>query len=75
MTFPVLIVDDDDITREVFATACLAEGYQVTEARTFAEAWSMCLTDSPSVVVLDLMLPDGNLPVTATDTGFSGCGT
>lgn len=60
MTFPVLVVDDDDITREVFATACRAEGYQVSEARTVAEAWSMCLSIQPSVIVLDLMLPDAS---------------
>ncbi|MBT9289515.1 response regulator transcription factor [Prosthecodimorpha staleyi] len=60
VSFPVLVVDDDPITREVYATACRQEGFEVHEAATVAEARNLCLTVQPSVVVLDLVLPDAS---------------
>ena len=54
----VLVVDDDDLQRDVVADVLSSEGYEVRGAATGAEALSAATAEPPDVVVLDLMLPD-----------------
>jgi DNA-binding response OmpR family regulator len=71
----VLLIEDDPRIRRVLQLSLREEGYAVLEAATGAEGLAR-LTESPAVVLLDLMLPDsdgfdvcrsiraaGNLPV------------
>jgi two-component system, NtrC family, response regulator HydG len=56
----VLLVDDDpdslDIARDILASA----GHTVVTADTLARARAQIAADLPDVLLLDLMLPDGN---------------
>jgi CheY-like chemotaxis protein len=56
----ILIVEDDSMIRS-FVTAVLeAEGYAVTEAETGAEMFAALEHANFDVIILDIMLPDGN---------------
>jgi two-component system OmpR family response regulator len=54
----VLVVDDNDLQRDVLADVLASEGYDVRVAATGAEALAEARRAPPDVVVLDLMLPD-----------------
>lgn len=53
----VLLVDDEDLVRRVVRTVLEAEGHDVDEAPTGADALSRASSNPPDVVVLDLMIP------------------
>ncbi len=57
MTSRVLIVDDDELLREVLTQFLEREGYTVTAAATGPEALRTFYRERPQAVVLDLMLP------------------
>jgi len=59
MTKPpkILIVDDEQDTRELFATVLAAEGYQITVAEDGARALSLFKTDTFDLVITDLKMP------------------
>ncbi len=54
----VLVVDDNDLQREVVVDALASGGYDVVAAATGAEALRAARARAPDVLVLDLMLPD-----------------
>jgi len=54
----VLIVDDEEIIRDVLETLLEREGYDVTSAETGTEALKAFEADPHDLVLLDLMLPD-----------------
>ncbi len=56
----VLIVEDDPAIRELVGFHLGRAGMEVVAASGAAEARAACLQRWPDVVVLDLMLPDGN---------------
>jgi DNA-binding response OmpR family regulator len=60
MPTPVLVVEDDASLRLALADNLEDEGYVVTVAATVAEARKALATTRFEVVVLDLMLPDGD---------------
>jgi DNA-binding response OmpR family regulator len=60
MPTPVLVVEDDTSLRLALADNLEDEGYAVTVAATVAEARKALATTRFEVVVLDLMLPDGD---------------
>jgi DNA-binding NtrC family response regulator len=55
----VLIVDDDPETREALAEVAALEGFVTATAGTLAEAREHLAAGRPDVVLIDLMLPDG----------------
>jgi DNA-binding NtrC family response regulator len=55
-----LVVDDDADTAEMMAALIAAEGFTVATAGSIAEARRQIVLQEPDVVLLDLMLPDGN---------------
>jgi two-component system, OmpR family, response regulator len=55
----LLLVEDDASTRKLLANLMRKFGFRVTEAATAAAA-GRSLAEGLEVVVLDLMLPDGN---------------
>ena len=56
-----LIVEDDTSTREFLVRALAKSGVATVEARTAGRALVMLEQDTlPSVVILDLVLPDAN---------------
>ena len=54
----ILIVDDEEVIRDVLHTLLRREGYDVTSAADAAEALSAFEAEPFDVVLLDLMLPD-----------------
>ena len=54
----VLIVDDEEIIRDVLRTLLQREGYEVTAAGNAAEALTLLDAGPYDTVLLDLMLPD-----------------
>jgi DNA-binding NtrC family response regulator len=55
----VLIVDDDNNTREALAAFATQEGFTVATAGSVAEARIQLVRQRPDVVLVDLQLPDG----------------
>ncbi|MBI2875651.1 MAG: sigma-54-dependent Fis family transcriptional regulator, partial [Candidatus Tectomicrobia bacterium] len=56
----VLIVDDEELILWSLESALAREGYHVLRACTGQEAWEVCQTSLPDVVLLDIVLPDVN---------------
>lgn len=56
----ILLVEDDRNLREALAETLSDEGHEVVTASTLAEARRQVTTGPLDVVVLDLMLPDGD---------------
>jgi DNA-binding response OmpR family regulator len=53
----VLVVDDEPIVRDVVVRYLKRDGYRTLEAASGDEAQAMLESESPSLVVLDVMLP------------------
>jgi DNA-binding response OmpR family regulator len=53
----VLVIDDDDPTREALQASLSALGYRVTGATDGEAAMQIVATDPPIAVVLDLYMP------------------
>ena len=53
----VLLVDDDEDTREMYAWSLEARGFDVAVAGTAARAFSMAQSGRPDVIVTDFTLP------------------
>ncbi|HJZ87559.1 MAG TPA: response regulator [Polyangia bacterium] len=56
--FTILIVDDEPDILDVVAYNLQQEGYRVLQARTGESGLEMARRERPSLIVLDLMLPD-----------------
>src|SRR3984893_8476314 len=56
----VLIVDADTNTRREVRTACAQDGYQVVEAETGADGLRELTAARPSLVLLEVALPDAS---------------
>lgn len=54
----ILIADDDGFVRITLKDALAGKGYRVREARDGSEALSACAEERPSLVLLDLMMPN-----------------
>ena len=57
-TRPVLIVEDDDGDREMVRRLLVKDGLKVLEARNGREALERMSETLPSVIVLDLLMPE-----------------
>jgi len=53
----ILIADDNDDTRMMFATVLTARGYRIAEAGDGEKAIEVILRENPGLVLLDLELP------------------
>ena len=54
----ILVVDDNEDLRQIFATTIRFFGYQISEARSGSEAIEKAAFAKPSLILLDLGLPD-----------------
>jgi signal transduction histidine kinase len=55
---PILIIDDNDTKRYANATTLRAAGYTVREAATGKDGLWMAMQAVPSLILLDILLPD-----------------
>jgi signal transduction histidine kinase len=53
----ILIVDDDDIVREIMRAELEADGFQVAEAVDGVEACQKCWSQLPDLVIADVVMP------------------
>jgi DNA-binding response OmpR family regulator len=58
-TSRVLVVEDDDGLRTIIRRNLEARGHEVREAATVAEAVAALVHEMPSLLILDINLPDG----------------
>jgi two-component system, OmpR family, response regulator RegX3 len=56
----ILLVEDEESISEPFSRALAREGFEPIVARTAAEALKLAEQRDPQLVLLDLMLPDGD---------------
>jgi CheY-like chemotaxis protein len=56
----ILIVDDDADQAEILSLRLLSQGYETLIADTAEQALDLVRSEMPHVVLLDVMLPDGN---------------
>lgn len=65
MTRKVLVVDDDDMLREVARVALeMVGGWQVVTAESGTEAQHLAASEQPDAVLLDVMMPGLDGPST-----------
>jgi two-component system response regulator AtoC len=72
----ILIVEDDDLLREVTSERMAREGFAVTTAATVEEARRHLQEQTPDLALLDIKLPDGEgteLLGKLTETGDTVC--
>ena len=55
---PMFIVEDDDHFRETFIDVMSLKGVEVTSARTGDEAIKALALNKPSIIIMDVNLPD-----------------
>lgn len=53
----VLVVDDDKLLRTSLSQTLTAHGYQVAEAADGEEAFNKAQSDTPDVLITDIMMP------------------
>jgi DNA-binding response OmpR family regulator len=56
----VLIIEDDELLREVYATKLELEGFAVVTARNGAEGLEKATSSEPDVILLDMLMPQMN---------------
>ncbi len=56
----LLIIDDDDTQVEVLAMRFLRQGFEITTADTGRGGLRLARSERPSLILLDLRLPDGD---------------
>ena len=54
----ILIIEDDADVRELVKTALALKDFDVAETGTGQQGISLCQSENPDVLILDLMLPD-----------------
>jgi two-component system, NtrC family, response regulator AtoC len=68
----ILILEDDDLLRQVTAERLEREGYSVVAAASLAEARSRLDRQTPDLAILDIKLPDGEGTELLEELGRSG---
>jgi class 3 adenylate cyclase len=53
----ILVVDDDEFSRDIVVTRLESHGYQTMQARDGEEAVSVAVRERPDLVLLDVMMP------------------
>lgn len=60
MAYKILLVDDDKNVIDVFSAGLRKEGYEIVVAYDGEEGLQKVASESPDVVILDLMMPKMN---------------
>lgn len=70
MSYCVLVVEDDDNTRQNISEFLKEKGYEVSEAAKLAEAREKVKKGEGDVILLDVQLPDGYGPTLINETAM-----
>jgi two-component system response regulator ResD len=57
MSKKILVIEDDDVARELIGLALLKRGYQVTLAENGVEGYDTALFLKPDLIVTDIRMP------------------
>jgi len=60
MSATILIVEDNPHHMKISSQALQTKGYKVLEAATLAKGRELFLSQAPDLIILDIMLPDGD---------------
>jgi len=60
MNATILLVEDNPQIMEINRDTLTSRGYRVLEAETIAEGRELFIKKNPDLIVLDILLPDGN---------------
>ncbi|WP_319517204.1 response regulator [uncultured Martelella sp.] len=58
MAKQVLIVEDNDLNMKLFRDLVEAQGYEVVESRTGADAYELARIFRPGLILMDIQLPE-----------------
>jgi DNA-binding response OmpR family regulator len=58
MNTKVLIIEDDELLREIYATKLSLEGFKVDTADDGAQGLEKALRSKPDVILLDMLMPN-----------------
>lgn len=56
----ILIIEDDFATAEILSVSLRRQGFEPITAHCAAQGWSDARREQPQLILLDLMLPDGD---------------
>lgn len=56
----ILVVDDDEMIRQLFSEALTKHGYEVITAENGLEAIGLAMSDAPDLILMDLDMPKMN---------------
>ncbi len=57
-TASVLIVDDDDNIRELYASAFKIKGFTILKAKNGQEGVTLALEHHPNIILMDIIMPE-----------------
>ena len=60
MSATILIVEDDEMNRDMLSRRLQLHGYQVVQARDAYEGIARATADAPDLILMDMSLPDMN---------------
>jgi DNA-binding response OmpR family regulator len=60
VNYTVLLVEDDENIMKINETLLSKAGYRILKAATLRAAEAVLETVEPDIIVLDILLPDGN---------------
>ncbi|MBE2221600.1 MAG: response regulator [Anaerolineae bacterium] len=60
MTFTILVIDDEDLTRKLLYHCLTRAGYEVIEAENGVEALTKLETIQPDCIISDVLMPGMN---------------
>lgn len=60
MSATILLVEDNQHYLKINQKILSSKGYKVLEAETLAKGRELFLQEKPELIILDIMLPDGN---------------
>ncbi len=69
----ILVVDDDDALRGLLVQALSAQGYQTLEASDGAQVLPLLRSHTPSLILMDLIMPHQEGLATITQPRKIGC--
>jgi DNA-binding response OmpR family regulator len=56
----ILIVEDEPALADIYSTKLKSEGFEIVMAKDGVEGFNVAMNDSPSVILLDIVLPIKN---------------
>lgn len=60
MTKRILIIEDEPILADMYATRFAREGFNVSTAGSLTKGVTLAKKEKPHLILLDILLPDGN---------------